>query len=66
MKATKVAARAVEQLAALSGREVEAVTGIERSEDGWQVRVEVLELERIPHSTDLLASMPSTSTATGI
>lgn len=55
MKATEVAERAVEQLTALSGRTAEAVTGIERTDDGWQVRVEVLELERIPHSTDLLA-----------
>lgn len=55
MKAPEAAERAVEQLAALSGRRVEAVTGIERADDGWRVRVEVLELERIPHSTDVLA-----------
>lgn len=55
MKATEAAARAVEQLATLSGRVAEAVTGLEKTDDGWRVRVEVLELERIPHSTDVLA-----------
>lgn len=55
MKATEAAARAVEQLAMLSGRVAEAVTGLEKADDGWRVRVEVLELERIPHSTDVLA-----------
>lgn len=55
MKASEVAARAAEQLAALSGRTGEAITAIERTDDGWRVRVEVLELERIPHSTDLMA-----------
>ncbi|TDC52616.1 gas vesicle protein [Jiangella ureilytica] len=55
MKATEAAARAVEQLAMLSGRVAEAVTGLEKTDDGWRVRVEVLELERIPHSTDVLA-----------
>ncbi|TDD71039.1 gas vesicle protein [Jiangella aurantiaca] len=55
MKATEAAERAVEQLATLSGRTAQAVTGIERTDDGWRVRVEVLELERIPHSTDVLA-----------
>ena len=55
MKAAEAAARAVEQLATLSGRAAEAVTGLERTGDGWRVRVEVLELERIPHTTDVLA-----------
>nr|WP_246401575.1 gas vesicle protein GvpO [Jiangella mangrovi] len=42
-------------MAMLSGRVAEAVTGLEKDDDGWRVRVEVLELERIPHSTDVLA-----------
>ncbi|WP_198664219.1 gas vesicle protein GvpO [Jiangella endophytica] len=50
-----MAARAAEELAALSGRTAEAVTGIHRTDDGWRVRVEVLELERVPRSTDVLA-----------
>ena len=40
----------------LTGRTPEAVTGLERSDDGWTVDVEVLELERIPSTTDVLAT----------
>jgi Ni,Fe-hydrogenase III large subunit len=38
----------------LIGRPVESVTGIERNGSEWTVRVEVLELERIPNTTDVL------------
>ena len=41
----------------LLGRPLEAVLGVERSDDsGWLVTVQVVELERIPPSTDVLAS----------
>jgi hypothetical protein len=40
----------------LTGKAPESVTGLERSDDGWQVAVEVLELERIPSTTDVLAT----------
>jgi hypothetical protein len=53
--ATDVAKRAVDQLAALTGKSAEGVTGIERTDDGWQVTAEVLELRRIPETTDVLA-----------
>lgn len=43
-----------EQLAELIGRPVEQVLGMERDEEGWQVTVQVLELQRIPNSTDVL------------
>jgi hypothetical protein len=43
------------QLAELIGRPVEQVLGMERDDDGgWQVTVQVVELERIPNSTDVL------------
>jgi hypothetical protein len=51
----RIAANAAEQLQALTGRESEGVTGMERTDDGWTVHVEVLELERVPATTDLLA-----------
>jgi hypothetical protein len=51
----KVAGHAAEQLLALTGREPEGVTGLERTDDGWAVRIEVLELRRVPTTTDLLA-----------
>ena len=40
----------------LTGRECESVSSLNRSDDGWSVRLEIVELERIPQSTDILAS----------
>jgi hypothetical protein len=50
-----VAGTAARQLASLTGKAVEGVTGIESDDDGWRVTVEILELRRIPDSTDVLA-----------
>jgi hypothetical protein len=54
--ATDVARQAVEQVGALTGRDVEGVLGLRREEDGWIVTIELVELRRIPDSTDVLAS----------
>src|SRR3954469_10474349 len=51
-----VARRAVEQIAVLTGRPVEGVLGLRRADDGWEVTLELLELRRVPDSTDVLAS----------
>jgi hypothetical protein len=48
--------RAREQLGELLERNVESVSSLERTQDGWRVALEVLELSRIPDSTDVLAS----------
>ena len=53
--ATQVAARAAQQLLELTGKESEGVTGLERGDDGWTVQVEVVEVRRIPNTTDVLA-----------
>ena len=46
-----------EQLFELIGRPVEQVLGMERNDEGeWQVLVQVVELERIPNSTDVLGA----------
>ena len=45
-----------EQLEEMMGRPVEAVLGMTRDEDGWTVTVQVVELQRIPSSTDVLGS----------
>ena len=45
-----------EQLEEMMGQPVEAVLGMERDEDGWMITVQVVELERIPNSTDVLGS----------
>ena len=54
-KPAQVAAQAARELLQLTGREAEGVTGIERTEDGWTVQVEVVETRRIPNTTDILA-----------
>lgn len=51
----RLALGAVDQLAELTGHSVEGVVGLERSDDGWTVGVEVLELRRIPNTTDVMA-----------
>jgi len=47
-----------EQLPQLLGRPIESVLGMQRDDedDTWRVTVQVVELERIPNSTDVLGS----------
>ena len=52
----EIAADAARQLVELTGRDVEGVTSLERTDDGWRVEVEVLEVRRIPDTTDVLAT----------
>lgn len=48
--------QAVDQLAELTGRKVEGVSGVHHSDEGWVVNAEVLELRRIPETNDVLAT----------
>lgn len=43
-------------MAALTGHAVDSVTSARRSKDGWQVRLELVELERVPATTSVLGS----------
>ena len=52
--APELARAARAQLAELTGRRAESVLGIRKDDDGWMVTVEVVELSRVPNSTDLL------------
>jgi hypothetical protein len=61
----RVAAVALEQLSALTGRPSEGVVGIERDDDEWIVEIEVLELRRIPNTTDVLARYRVTADDSG-
>jgi hypothetical protein len=54
--ARKVIDRAREQLQDLLERPVESVSSLERTHDGWVAQLEVVELKRIPESTDVLAT----------
>jgi hypothetical protein len=44
------------QIAELTGKDAESVSGVQRSDDGWTVTVEVVEDRRIPSSTDVLGT----------
>lgn len=48
--------RAQDQLALLTGQRAEGVSSLTRTEDGWELTIEVLELERVPDTMSLLAS----------
>jgi len=54
--AQTAARRARTQLEELLGKPVESVSSLERTHDGWVAALEVVELSRIPESTDVLAS----------
>jgi hypothetical protein len=52
-----IIARVRRDLPELLGRPIESVLGLERDdEDGWNVTVTVVELARIPNSTDLIGA----------
>jgi hypothetical protein len=54
----EIIARVRRDLPELLGRPIESVLGLERDDDdnGWSVTVQVVELQRIPHSTDVLGA----------
>jgi hypothetical protein len=52
----RVAMMARQQLEELIERPCEAVSGLARKPDGWTVMLEVVELERVPPTTDILAT----------
>ncbi|MFC9589322.1 gas vesicle protein [Streptomyces sp. NPDC056944] len=47
---------AAAQLATLLGRPPESVSSLKPTDEGWEAQVEVVELERIPDTTSVLAS----------
>jgi hypothetical protein len=55
-EARRVVATAREQFEALYGRSPETVSSLERRPEGWRITLEVVELARIPESTDVLVS----------
>lgn len=53
----QVALRARDAVAEMTGLDAESVSAIERTRDGtWRVTVEVLEVERVPDTDDVLGS----------
>ncbi|MFD4789191.1 gas vesicle protein [Streptomyces sp. NPDC058459] len=47
---------AAEQLTELLGRPPESVSALKPTDDGWEADVEVLELERVPETTSVMAT----------
>jgi hypothetical protein len=57
VSAARVARHAREQMRELTGQPVEGVLAVQRADGGgWEVTVQVLELQRIPNSTDVLGA----------
>jgi Gas vesicle synthesis protein GvpO len=54
--AEAVVSTARRRLEALLGTDVERVSGLERANGSWSVQLEVVEVARIPESTDILAT----------
>jgi hypothetical protein len=54
LSATELSQAALTTVQELTGYKPEAVTGLEWDGDLWQVRVDVLELARVPNSTDMI------------
>jgi hypothetical protein len=52
----EIVAQARRQLEGLLGTEAERVSGLQRVDGGWSVMLEVVEVSRVPESTDVLAT----------
>jgi hypothetical protein len=56
LSAVQAAAIAGKQLVELVSLPLDSVSSVTRSESGWQITVNLIELSRIPHSTDVISS----------
>jgi hypothetical protein len=55
-EARRAVQQAREQLKLLQGEEAESVSSLERTREGWTLALEVVEVHRVPESTDVLAT----------
>jgi hypothetical protein len=65
MTAAEAAHAALREIAQLTAKRPEGITGVERGEDGWTVGIELVEDQRIPSSADILAIYETTIDAGG-
>ena len=56
LRITELAERARQQLTEITGLKPVAVVGSYRDEEGWHVSVDMLEMARLPESTDVLGT----------
>lgn len=61
----QVVARIREDFTEIVGLEAERVTGLRPTEEGWYAEVDVVELSRVPASTDVLATYEVTADVDG-
>jgi hypothetical protein len=62
---SEVAQQARRQVAELTGLQSGTVTGLDRAGDDWVVTVEVVELERIPSTMDVMGTFEVTLSEEG-
>ena len=65
MNASEAANSALRQIAQLTAKQPEGITQVARTEDGWAVSIELVEDQRIPSSSDILATYETTIDADG-
>jgi Gas vesicle synthesis protein GvpO len=65
MTATEAAKAALKYIVEFTAKRAEGITGVERTDDGWAVGIEVIEDHRIPSSADILATYETTIAADG-
>ena len=65
LSAGQAAKIALSHLGELTTKNAEGITGVERTDDGWLVGIEVIEDRRIPSSSDILAIYETTIDADG-
>jgi hypothetical protein len=56
MSLPEIALRAKEQLSLITGLPVSTVSSLQHNEQGWHVITEMVEMKRIPDSSDILAT----------
>ena len=56
MRPAELAQQAKRQVAELTGLDCGTVTGLDRNGDAWVVTVDVVELERIPNTMDVIGT----------
>jgi hypothetical protein len=56
LPALEILDAAKDQLTVLTGRVPDSVSGLRRSDSGWRMKIDMVELERIPPSTSVMAT----------
>ena len=65
VKPLQVARTAVGQLAELTGRRIDGMAGMEPVDGGWRILVDVVEVARVPPSTDVIGTYEVDADADG-